>query len=121
VQKKYHTEEDRKAAHQAASRASYQKRHPKKSVPAPRPRAPKDAAPDAPAPKYADPLRPQAISCGAVTPSRISHLRGYLWTLLADLERMSPEDRSALAPETSLLDAASHAVHALATGRLAVA
>lgn len=62
-----------------------------------------------------------AVSCGLVTPGRISYLRQSIWTLLSDLERMSPEARAGLEPDLGLLDAAAHTAYGLATGHLQVA
>lgn len=52
--------------------------------------------------------------------SSIASIRSSIWLLMADLEKMSPQLRADLVDELGLLDAAAHASHCLATGRLEI-
>lgn len=108
--KKYNSDEERRAAIRESSRRAYAKKHPVAARKAARPEADQAQRP-----------APAAVSCGLVTPDRISTLRQSIWTLMADLERMPKEARAALEFELGLLDAAAHTAYGLATGRLQVA
>jgi len=50
----------------------------------------------------------------------ISRIRSSIWALMAALEHMTPAQRSDLVNDLALLDAAAHAAHQLALGRLEV-
>lgn len=70
--------------------------------------------------------RSQPLSPSAESQSReqvasaIASIRISIWLLMADLEKMSPQLRTDLVDELGLLDAAAHASHCLATGRLEI-
>lgn len=52
---------------------------------------------------------------------QINRLRRSIWTLMAQIEDMTTAERESIVQELALLDAAAHAAHSLAAGRLEVA
>lgn len=54
------------------------------------------------------------------TVEAVGRIRRLIWILMADLEQMPKDKRAELVDEIALLDAAAHAAHGLATGRLQV-
>lgn len=61
------------------------------------------------------------ISLVQFTPiENISHIRTQIWLLMADLERLSKDERAALIDELGFLDAAAHSAFGLASGTLQV-
>ena len=71
---------------------------------------------DRPLPREPSPAQPETP-----TVSAIAEVRRSIWLLMAELERTPVQARAAMVEELALLDAAAHAAHSLATGRLEVA
>lgn len=70
----------------------------------------------------------RAIERFKATPSKAedirTHIRGIrrqIWSLMSDLEGLTPEGMAPLQAELGLLDAAAHAAHQLSLGRLEIA
>lgn len=85
------------------------------------PPAPKAAKPDTEVPP--DELEPQNVSplSRADLIKSVATVRRAVWLLMADLERTPVLVRKSLVEDLALLDAAAHAAHSLAIGKLETA
>ena len=71
------------------------------------------------APDQAAQLRAQVLLAGYT--AEVREIRAMIWRLMASLEACNQVTKDALAADLALLDAAAHAAHQLALGRLEVA
>ena len=82
------------------------------------PKAECAAAPTLPVEPVRIPLEVR-IECSTPLQS-VARVRREIWLLMAELEQMTPAERSSLSQEIGLLDAAAHAALGLTTGQLQV-
>lgn len=109
------TEEEKRAKQREYNRQWAARKAAEKKADKPLEAKPSKPAPvlDLPEPKKTIPA-PEAVST-------ISKIRASIWALMAALEHMTPSQRTAVVHDLALLDAAAHAAHQLALGRLEVA